>query len=140
VSALDFNVAQRTGLFAGEEINIEMIAIEGGAANMMAALNRGRKREISSRHCRPQSALSTCSTCALQVDNERQLQRLRINWKAGGTVSSIAKRRMGQRSAGDRTITLISSSRLDFRAKSFSAASVDFSDSMAASATNSFLN
>jgi ABC-type nitrate/sulfonate/bicarbonate transport system substrate-binding protein len=40
VSALHFNIAQRKGLFVREGINIEMIAIEGGAANMMAALDR----------------------------------------------------------------------------------------------------
>ncbi len=41
VSALHFNIAQRKGLFVREGINVEMIAIEGGAANMMAALDRG---------------------------------------------------------------------------------------------------
>ena len=41
VSALHFNIAQRKGLFIREGINVEMIAIEGGAANMMAALDRG---------------------------------------------------------------------------------------------------
>jgi ABC-type nitrate/sulfonate/bicarbonate transport system substrate-binding protein len=40
VSALHFNIAQRKGLFAREGINVDMIAIEGGAANMMAALDR----------------------------------------------------------------------------------------------------
>jgi ABC-type nitrate/sulfonate/bicarbonate transport system substrate-binding protein len=41
VSALHFNIAQRKGLFVREGINIEMIAIDGGAANMMMALDRG---------------------------------------------------------------------------------------------------
>ena len=41
VSALHFNIAQRKGLFAREGVNIDMIAIDGGAANMMAALDRG---------------------------------------------------------------------------------------------------
>ncbi|HEV8724666.1 MAG TPA: hypothetical protein VGW77_28965 [Candidatus Binatia bacterium] len=41
VSALHFNIAQRKGLFVREGINIETIAIEGGAANMMVALDRG---------------------------------------------------------------------------------------------------
>ena len=41
VSALHFNIAQRKGLFVREGINIEMISIDGGAANMMVALDRG---------------------------------------------------------------------------------------------------
>ena len=41
VSALHFNIAQRKGLFIREGINIEMISIDGGAANMMMALDRG---------------------------------------------------------------------------------------------------
>lgn len=41
VSALQFYVAQRKGFFARERINLEMISIEGGAANMMVALDRG---------------------------------------------------------------------------------------------------
>jgi ABC-type nitrate/sulfonate/bicarbonate transport system substrate-binding protein len=41
VSALQFYVAQRKGFFARERINLEMISIEGGAANMMGALDRG---------------------------------------------------------------------------------------------------
>jgi ABC-type nitrate/sulfonate/bicarbonate transport system substrate-binding protein len=41
VSALHFNIAQRKGLFAREGVNVEMISIDGGAANMMAALDRG---------------------------------------------------------------------------------------------------
>jgi ABC-type nitrate/sulfonate/bicarbonate transport system substrate-binding protein len=41
VSALHFNIAQRKGLFVREGINVEMIPIEGGAANMMASLDRG---------------------------------------------------------------------------------------------------
>jgi ABC-type nitrate/sulfonate/bicarbonate transport system substrate-binding protein len=40
LSALHFNIAQRKGLFVREGINVDMIAIEGGAANMMAALDR----------------------------------------------------------------------------------------------------
>jgi ABC-type nitrate/sulfonate/bicarbonate transport system substrate-binding protein len=41
VSALQFYVAQRKGFFARERVNLEMISIEGGAANMMVALDRG---------------------------------------------------------------------------------------------------
>ena len=41
VSALQFYIAQRKGFFARERVNLEMISIEGGAANMMAALDRG---------------------------------------------------------------------------------------------------
>ena len=41
VSALHFNIAQRKGLFVREGINVEMISIDGGAANMMTALDRG---------------------------------------------------------------------------------------------------
>ena len=41
VSALHFNIAQRKGLFVREGISIEMISIDGGAANMMVALDRG---------------------------------------------------------------------------------------------------
>jgi hypothetical protein len=40
VSALQFYIAQRKGFFARERVNLEMISIEGGAANMMAALDR----------------------------------------------------------------------------------------------------
>jgi ABC-type nitrate/sulfonate/bicarbonate transport system substrate-binding protein len=40
-SALHFNIAQRKGLFVREGINVEMTSIEGGAANMKAALDRG---------------------------------------------------------------------------------------------------
>jgi hypothetical protein len=39
VSALHFNILWPGIVFVG--INIEMIAIEGGAANMIAALDRG---------------------------------------------------------------------------------------------------
>ena len=41
VSALQFYIAQRKGFFARERVNLEMISIEGGAANMMVALDRG---------------------------------------------------------------------------------------------------
>jgi NitT/TauT family transport system substrate-binding protein len=41
VSALQFYIAQRKGFFAGEGIHLEMLPIEGGAANMVAALNKG---------------------------------------------------------------------------------------------------
>jgi ABC-type nitrate/sulfonate/bicarbonate transport system substrate-binding protein len=41
VSALQFYIAQRKGFFARERVGLEMISIEGGAANMMAALDRG---------------------------------------------------------------------------------------------------
>ena len=41
VSALQFYIAQRKGFFAREGINLEMLSIEGGAANMMVALDKG---------------------------------------------------------------------------------------------------
>lgn len=41
VSALQFYIAQRKGFFARERVNLEMISIEGGAVNMMVALDRG---------------------------------------------------------------------------------------------------
>jgi ABC-type nitrate/sulfonate/bicarbonate transport system substrate-binding protein len=41
VSALQFHIAQRKGFFAREGINLEMLPIEGGAANMVAALDKG---------------------------------------------------------------------------------------------------
>jgi ABC-type nitrate/sulfonate/bicarbonate transport system substrate-binding protein len=41
VSALQFYVAQRKGFFGREGINLEMLSIEGGAANMMVALDKG---------------------------------------------------------------------------------------------------
>lgn len=41
VSALQFHLAQRKGLFAREGISLEMIPIDGGAANMVLALNKG---------------------------------------------------------------------------------------------------
>jgi ABC-type nitrate/sulfonate/bicarbonate transport system substrate-binding protein len=41
VSALQFYIAQRKGFFAREGIDLEMLPIEGGAANMVAALNKG---------------------------------------------------------------------------------------------------
>jgi ABC-type nitrate/sulfonate/bicarbonate transport system substrate-binding protein len=41
VSALQFYVAQRKGFFTRERVSLEMISIEGGAANMMMALDRG---------------------------------------------------------------------------------------------------
>ena len=41
VSALQFTIAQRKGFFSREGINLAMVPIEGGANNMMAALDRG---------------------------------------------------------------------------------------------------
>lgn len=41
VSALHFYLAQRKGFFAREGINLEMIPIDGGAANMVVALSKG---------------------------------------------------------------------------------------------------
>ena len=41
VSALHFHIAQRKALFVREGINVEMIAVEGGAANMMRVLDQG---------------------------------------------------------------------------------------------------
>jgi len=41
ISALSFYIGQRKGFFAREGINLEMIPIEGGADNMMVALNKG---------------------------------------------------------------------------------------------------
>ena len=41
VSAVQFYIAQRKGLFTREGVNIEMIPIEGGADNMVKALDRG---------------------------------------------------------------------------------------------------
>src|SRR5687767_177121 len=41
VSALQFYIGQRKGFFAREGINLEMLPIEGGAANMMVALDKG---------------------------------------------------------------------------------------------------
>ena len=41
VSALHFYIAQRKGLFSREGINLEMLPIEGGAANMVVALSKG---------------------------------------------------------------------------------------------------
>ena len=41
VSALQFHLAQRKGWFAREGISLEMIPIDGGAANMVLALNKG---------------------------------------------------------------------------------------------------
>ncbi len=41
VSALQFHLAQRKGFFAREGIDLEMIPIDGGAANMVIALNKG---------------------------------------------------------------------------------------------------
>ena len=38
ISALSFSIGQRKGLFAQEGINLEMMPIEGGAANMVIAL------------------------------------------------------------------------------------------------------
>lgn len=41
VSALQFYIAQRKGIFAREGINLEILPIEGGAANMVVALTKG---------------------------------------------------------------------------------------------------
>ena len=41
VSALQFHIAQRKGIFTREGINLEILPIEGGAANMVVALNKG---------------------------------------------------------------------------------------------------
>jgi ABC-type nitrate/sulfonate/bicarbonate transport system substrate-binding protein len=41
VSALQFHIAQRKGFFGQEGINLQMLPIEGGAANMVAALDKG---------------------------------------------------------------------------------------------------
>jgi ABC-type nitrate/sulfonate/bicarbonate transport system substrate-binding protein len=41
ISALSLYIGQRKGFFAQEEINLEMRPIEGGAANMVVALNKG---------------------------------------------------------------------------------------------------
>ena len=49
VSALQFYIAQRKGFFAREGVNLEMISIEGGAANMMVALDRTLLSSINGR-------------------------------------------------------------------------------------------
>jgi NitT/TauT family transport system substrate-binding protein len=41
VSALPFHIAQRKGFFGREAIDLKMIPIDGGAANMVIALNQG---------------------------------------------------------------------------------------------------
>lgn len=41
VSALPFHIAQRKGFFSRESIELKMIPIDGGAANMVIALNQG---------------------------------------------------------------------------------------------------
>ncbi len=41
VSALQFHLAQRKGFFSREGIDLEMVPIEGGAANMVVALSKG---------------------------------------------------------------------------------------------------
>jgi len=41
VSALQFHIAQRKGFFTREGINLEMLPIDGGAANMVIALTKG---------------------------------------------------------------------------------------------------
>lgn len=41
VSALQFYIAQRKGIFQREGINLEILPIEGGAANMVVALTQG---------------------------------------------------------------------------------------------------
>ena len=40
ISALSFSIGQRKGFFAQEGINLEMMPIEGGAANMVVAVNK----------------------------------------------------------------------------------------------------
>src|SRR5713226_9301938 len=40
ISALQFAIGQRKGFFSREGINLEMLLIEGGADNMMVALNK----------------------------------------------------------------------------------------------------
>ena len=42
ISALQFAIAQRKGFFSREGINLEMLLIEGGADNMMVALNESK--------------------------------------------------------------------------------------------------
>jgi ABC-type nitrate/sulfonate/bicarbonate transport system substrate-binding protein len=41
ISALSFYIGQRKAFFGQEGLNLEMLPIEGGAANMVAALNKG---------------------------------------------------------------------------------------------------
>ena len=41
ISALQYTVAQRKGLFPREGINLEIVLVAGGADNMMVALNQG---------------------------------------------------------------------------------------------------
>jgi ABC-type nitrate/sulfonate/bicarbonate transport system substrate-binding protein len=41
VSALQFHLAQRKGFFTREGIALEVLPIEGGAANMVLALSKG---------------------------------------------------------------------------------------------------
>lgn len=41
VSALQFYIAQRKGFFTREGVNLEILPIEGGAANMVVALSKG---------------------------------------------------------------------------------------------------
>src|SRR5215472_5782706 len=40
ISALSFSIGRRNGFFAQQGINLEMMPIEGGAANMVVALNK----------------------------------------------------------------------------------------------------
>ena len=40
ISALSFYIGQRKGFFAQEGVSLEMMPIEGGAANMVIALNK----------------------------------------------------------------------------------------------------
>jgi ABC-type nitrate/sulfonate/bicarbonate transport system substrate-binding protein len=40
ISALSFYIGQRKGFFAQEGVSLEMMPIEGGAANMVVALNK----------------------------------------------------------------------------------------------------
>ena len=41
ISSLSFYIGQRKGFFAQEGISLEMMPIDGGAANMVIALNKG---------------------------------------------------------------------------------------------------
>ena len=41
VSALHFHIAERKGFFSREGIHMEIVPIEGGAANMVVALTKG---------------------------------------------------------------------------------------------------
>jgi hypothetical protein len=79
VSALQFTIAQRKGFFSREGINLEMVPIEGGANNMIAALDKGT------------------------VDITRTAKRIgpshSIHGRGGGTEAAPARSRMLCRSA-----------------------------------------